>query len=128
MVLPPTRAHARDRNRNPEAFEHEYESSKPPCDVIFGLFLVRIGENFRRRTNLDEPTHVKERCEIGDASRLLHVVRNDDNRVLRFQSVDQFLDFRRSNWIERRAGFVHQKNFRFHGQRACDAEPLLLAT
>ena len=45
-----------------------------------------------------------------------------------FSSLDQFLDLRRRDRIERRAGFVHQNYFRFHGERARDAEPLLLAT
>src|SRR4030095_12894031 len=30
------------------------KSSKSPSDVVFRLFLVRIGENFRCRPNLDE--------------------------------------------------------------------------
>src|SRR4249919_2192544 len=83
------------------------KSSKSPSDVILRLLLVRVGKNFRRRANLDEPAHVKEGGKIGDASRLLHVVCNDDDRVLRFQSLDQFLDFCSSDWVERRAGFVH---------------------
>jgi hypothetical protein len=42
--------------------------------------------------------------------------------------VDQFLDFSRGDRIERRTGLIHQDHFRLHGERARDAEPLLLTT
>ena len=45
--------------------------------------------------------------------------------VLEF--VDQFLDAGGGDRIERRGGFVEQQDFRVGGQRARDAQALLLA-
>ena len=40
---------------------------------------------------------------------------------------DQVFDFGGGDGIERGAGLVEQQHFRIHGQRARDAQPLLLA-
>ena len=61
------------------------------------------------------------------ARRLLHRVRDDDDRVVLPQLVDQFLDLGGGDRVERRARLVHQDDFRRNGDRARDAQALLLA-
>jgi hypothetical protein len=62
------------------------KSSKSPGDIVFRLFLVRVSGKSSLSIQTRSIGHVKERGKIGDRSRLLHVVPNDDYRVLRFQS------------------------------------------
>ena len=54
-------------------------------------------------------------------------MRDDDDRVVLLQLDDQLLDLLRGDRVERRAGLVHQQHLGLVGQRARDAEPLLLA-
>ena len=68
----------------------------------------------------------EERRHVGDTCRLLHVVRDDHDRVLALQLVHQVLDARRRDRVERRRGLVHQDHVRLDGERARDAEALLL--
>ena len=75
-------------------------------------------------TSLPEP---EERGAIRDARRLLHVVRDDDDRIRALQLVDQLLDALRGDRVERRRRLVHQQDLRLDRQRAGDAQPLLLA-
>ncbi|MOA01928.1 hypothetical protein D3C78_1213550 [compost metagenome] len=53
-------------------------------------------------------------------------MRNDDDRVIGTQLVDQFLDLCGRDRVQRRAGLVHQDHFRADGNRARDAQALLL--
>src|SRR5215470_19306874 len=73
------------------------ESTEATGDVVFGLFFTGVSEDFHRWPELDEFAQVKERREIGNAARLLHVVSHNHNRVLHFKSLDQFLDLCRGN-------------------------------
>ena len=70
---------------------------------------------------------MEEGGALGDARGLLHVVRDDDDGVATAQFVDQLLDARGGDGIERAARFVHQDDFGFHRDGAGDAQPLLLA-
>ena len=69
---------------------------------------------------------VHERGVVADSSRLLHVVSHDQDRVLASQVVDEVLDLAGRDRVEGRARFVEQQHFRVAGDRASDAEPLLL--
>src|SRR5205823_1072669 len=102
--------------------------SKSTRDIILRLFLGWICENLCRRSKLDQPPEVHEGGVIRDPAGLLHIVGHRYNGVFRFWFVNQFLDFRRSDRIERRTRLIHQDDFRLYGERACDAEPLLLTT
>ena len=70
---------------------------------------------------------VEERRPVGDAGRLLHVVRHDHDRVVLLQLLDQVLDGEGGDRVERRAGLVHQQHVGRDRDGAGDAEPLLLA-
>src|SRR5213596_1750620 len=97
-------------------------------DVIFGLFFAGVCEDFHRWSELDYLAEIKERGEVRNASGLLHVMSNDHDCVLRLERLDQFLDFRGGNRVQRRAGLVHQHYLRPDRESACDTQTLLLAT
>ena len=70
---------------------------------------------------------VEERGRVRDARRLLQVVRDDDDRQLALQLVQQLFDLLRRDRIERARRLVEQQHFRLVRQRPRDAQPLLLA-
>ena len=86
-----------------------------------------VRKYFRGAVELDQAPQIEKSRVIGAAAGLLHVVRHDNHGVLLLELADQFLNFRRGDRIEGGTGFVHQDDLRFHGERARDAEPLLLA-
>ena len=69
----------------------------------------------------------EERGHVGDAGGLLHVVRDDHDRVVALELVHQVLDPRRRDRVERRRRLVHQDHVRLDREAARDAEALLLA-
>ena len=69
----------------------------------------------------------EERGHVRDPRRLLHVVRDDHERVLVLQLVHQVLDLRRRDRVERRSRLVEQDHVRLDRDRAGEAKPLLLA-
>src|SRR5205807_6029898 len=50
-------------------------------DVVYRLFLPGPGEQLRRLVHFDHPALVEKRSEVADPRRLLHVVRDDHDRV-----------------------------------------------
>ena len=76
---------------------------------------------------LDQLAEIHEGGEVGDARRLLHVVGDDDDRVVVLQLVDQLLDLGGRDRIERRARLVEQDHLGPHRDGAGDAQALLLA-
>ena len=78
-------------------------------------------------SNSIELAAVEEAGEVRDARRLLHVVRDDDDRVVLLQLEDQLLDLLGRDRVERGARLVHQQHLGLVAERAGDAEPLLLA-
>src|ERR1700749_2247122 len=109
-----------------------YPLTKPTADVVLGLLFARFGEDLLGRTDLDQvprfpsPLDVEEGSEVTCPRGLLHVVRDDDDRVAALQLADQILDRQRRHRVEGRAGLVHQQHLRLDRDRAGDAEPLLL--
>jgi hypothetical protein len=70
---------------------------------------------------------MEERGLLADARRLLHRVGDDHHGKLAAQLVDQFLDLRRRDRVQRRTGFVHQQHFGRGRDCPRDAQALLLA-
>src|SRR5205823_8368717 len=99
----------------------------PPGDVFLGLPLGGVRKYFRSTVDLDQTPEIEKGGVIGTAARLLHVVGDDDDRVLLLELADQFLNFGRRDRIERGTWFVHQHDLRFDRQGARDAKTLLLA-
>jgi len=75
---------------------------------------------------LDQPPEIQERGVIGHACRLLHVVRDDHERVAVLQLRHQLLDLRRRDRIERGAGLVQEDHLGLDRDGARDAQTLLL--
>src|SRR6185312_8474361 len=98
-----------------------------PGHVIFGLALLGAREHLLRGAVLDELAEIEERREVADADRLLHVVGDDDDRVQLLELVDELLDLGGGDGIERRGRLVHEQHLRLDGERARDAQALLLS-
>ena len=70
--------------------------------------------------------HHQEGGAVGDARGLLHVVGDDDDRVVALHLHHQVLDLPGRDRVERGAGLVHQDHVGLDGDAAGDAEALLL--
>ena len=53
--------------------------------VVFGLLHVRARVQLFRGAGFDQAALIEEGCEVRDPGRLLHVVRDDDDRKFAFQ-------------------------------------------
>ncbi len=62
--------------------------AKSPGDVIFGLFLAGVGEDFLGLVKFDEVSKKKEARKIRYTSSLLHIVCYDDDREVFFEFKD----------------------------------------
>src|SRR6185312_14096752 len=102
-------------------------SSESPGDVRLGARLARTGEDLIGRPRLHQLADVKECGSVRDAGRLLHVMRHDDDRELALELIQQFLDVLRGDRVERGRRLIEQQYLWIVGQRARDAEALLLA-
>ena len=92
---------------------------------------ARVGGIFEELSGgrvLYQLTQQEKRDRVGDARRLLHIVRNDHERAGLFELAGQLLNHQRRHGIESARGLVHQKNIGLHGKRAGDAQALLLST
>ena len=91
---------------------------------IFGVVVV-LDEHAVALAVLD--LEAEERGHVGDACGLLHVVRDDHDRVVVLQLVHQLLDPRVAIGSSAEAGSSISSTSGSIGERARDAEPLLLA-
>ena len=92
------------------------------------LRLVVLDEDAGAAVSLGVDLGGEERGAIAHASSLLHVVRHDDDRVALLDLLHQLLDASRRDRVERRAGLVHENRLWLDGDRAGDAQALLLTT
>src|SRR5712671_3792147 len=67
-------------------------SAEPAGDVILGTSIARRGENLAGLVEFDQLTEIHEGGLVRDARGLLHVMRDDGDRVVLRQFLDQFLD------------------------------------
>src|SRR6202165_2904613 len=94
--------------------------------------VLRLVEEVGCRRELDElavapvGVHQHEGGEVRDARGLLHVVGDDDDRVVLHQLGHQVLDLQRGDRVEGRTWLVHEDDLRAHGHAAGDCESLLL--
>src|SRR5919109_152909 len=66
--------------------------SESAGDIVLGQLLARCREDLLRAVELDELAEPEEGRVVGHARRLLHVVRDDHDRIVLFQVVNQLLD------------------------------------
>src|SRR5215469_8800773 len=88
--------------------------------------MTRVGKYAIRIADLDELTEMEVRGALRDARRLLHGVGHDHDGVGLAQLIDQILDARGRDRIERRARLVHEYHLGLYGNGSRDAQPLLL--
>src|SRR3954464_2009265 len=103
--------------RSPELARH----------VLLRALVAGLGEDDVGRPVLDQLPVEHERSGVGHASGLLHVVRDDDDRVALLEVGDELLDLQRRDRIEGRARLLHEEDLGLDGDRAGDAQALLLA-
>src|SRR5262249_1145224 len=109
----------------PEAAGHVVARSGIPRGAEDLLGLVELDQRADRF--LAARLQAEEGGAVGDASSLLHVVGDDDDREATFEAVDQVLDRAGGNRVEGRGGLVEEEDVGFDRDRAGDAEALLLA-
>ena len=98
----------------------------PTGNVVFGALVGRGSEQGAGAVHFDQPAAIEERRGVGDPAGLLQRVRHEGDRVAGFQVVDQVVEAVGRGRVERFARFVDQHDIRLQGQRAGDAEALLL--
>src|SRR6185295_1844629 len=101
--------------------------AEPTGDVVLRTAVTRRGEHLAGGIEFDQLAQIHEGGEVGHARRLLHVVGDDDDRVVLLQFVDQLLDLGGRDRVESGAGLVEQDHVGLDRDRARDAPPLLLA-
>src|ERR1700730_5098823 len=107
--------------------------AEPSGDVGLCPAVLRLVEQVTRGRELDEVAvavlwiHEHERGEVGHARSLLHVVGDDDDRVLMGQLDDEVLDLQRGHRVERRAWLVHEDHLWADCQAPRDHKSLLLS-
>src|SRR5882672_2843257 len=101
-------------------------SAEAAGDVVLGPLDARLREDALGLADLNDLAKIHEGGVIGGARRLLHVVGDDDDAVVRLQLADQLLDLLRRDRIERRGRLVEEQDLGLDGDGAGDAEPLLL--
>src|SRR5215467_5264057 len=102
-------------------------SAEATGDIVLRAPVARRREYLAGRVELGQLAQIHERREIRDAGGLLHVMRDDHDRIVRLELVDQLLDLGGRDRIERRAGLIEQDHLGFHRNGARDAQALLLA-
>src|SRR5437870_4275522 len=60
--------------------------SEAAGDVVLGLFFDRTGEDLRRGVELDQLAQIEKRGVVGHARRLLHIMGDDNHRVILLSS------------------------------------------
>src|SRR5207249_8740880 len=105
-------------------------------DVVLRPLVGRSGEDLLGLVVLDELAPAlallaardrEEGGHVGYARRLLHVVRDDHERVLALELVEELLDRLRGDRVKRRGRLVHEHDVGLDGDGARDAEALLLS-
>ncbi len=129
MSSPPSACSSSAASSSLEVGRPSRSAHQPNFPVTYSS--VRLSAGFVKivvgRRVLDQLAGEHERRRVGDARGLLHVVRDDDDRVALLELLDQLLDLQRRDRVERRARLVHQDHLGLDGDRARDAEALLLA-
>src|SRR6516162_8077176 len=106
--------------------ESARKSTESAGDVILSLFDRRPSKETFGGAGFDEPTLIEERCGVRNARCLLHIVRDDHDRVDLLQLEYEVFKGCRCPRIEGRRRLVHQNHIWVGGGCAGDAQPLRL--
>jgi phosphate transport system protein len=109
----------------------------PASDVGLGAGVTGIFEDLPRGAVFDQHAragialavrqHGEEGGAVADPRGLLHVVRDDDDRVPLLELLHQVLNGARRDRVKGRGGLVHEDDVRLDGDRPGDTQPLCLA-
>ncbi|EGY02120.1 hypothetical protein AZA_21096 [Nitrospirillum viridazoti Y2] len=94
---------------------------------MLGLLFLGRGEDGVGGAIFHQLAQIHEGGEVGNAGRLLHIVRDDGDAVVGLQLIHQLLDLGGGDGVQRRGRLVQQQHGRTHGHGAGDAQALLLA-
>ena len=96
---------------------------------VAGIVMLRVGEDLRRRSGLDDLALGHHADAVGDLAHDAEVVGDEQHRhaVLRLQPGEQFEDLRLHGHVERRRRLVGDQQLRLVGQRHGDHHALALA-
>ena len=75
--------------------------SEPPRNVVGSLLLLRLGEQIASGAHFNQLAGAHKTREVRTPRGLLHVVRDDHDRVVALELRNKLLNFRRRNRIER---------------------------
>src|SRR4051794_25814200 len=124
------------RSCSSSAANVERSSAKATGHIVLGALIVRVGEDLLGAVELDQHTrtHVtdlvhfggEESAAIRNPRRLLHVVGDDDDRVLVLHLDHELFDTAGRDRVERRTRFVHEDHLWLDRNGARDAQALLL--
>src|SRR5271165_1704179 len=89
-------------------FDYVKTLSESAGNVVFRLFIRRLGEDFFRLVEFDHLTQQEESGKLGDTRRLLHVMRDYHYRIPFFELKYQLFDFSGGDGIEGRARLIHE--------------------
>src|SRR5690242_10701108 len=103
------------------------ELAETAGDEVLGALVARTREDLGRLAKLDQVAGQEEARVLRDTRRLLQVMRDDGDGVVLLELLDQLLDLERGDGVERGGWLVHQDDLRLDGERARDAEALLLS-
>ena len=94
-------------------------------DIVGG----RVQHQFLRCADLNDRAVFHDRDAVGETNRFLEIVGDEhDGLVQNFLQAHEFvLHLAPDQWIQRRKGFVEKPDIRLRGERARDADALLLA-
>src|SRR5580704_10818468 len=95
-------------------------------DVVLGALYPGCGKDALGLVVLDQLAEIHKGRVIGAARRLLHVVRDDGDAIVRFKLGDQLFDALGGDRVERRGWLVEQQDFGPDGDRPGNAQALLL--
>src|SRR5262249_40588440 len=95
-------------------------------EILRGQRLRGVFENGRCLIGLDHFAVIEEHRFVRDPGRLLHVVRDDDNRQPVLELVDEVFDVCSRGRVESRSRLVEKQDFGFGRQGPGDAQSLLL--
>src|SRR5688500_13768365 len=101
-------------------------STESPGDVVLGLFPARLHEDLVGHAELHHLAQVHVGGIVRHPRRLLHVMRDDEDRHVLLEIVDQLLDAGRRDRVERRGRLVEEQDLGMGRESARDAKPLLL--
>ena len=121
---PDTPRRPRQARKDPGRSHHP-ALAEPARNILLRLLVPGRGKDLLGRAEFQQLAEEHEPRVIGYTGRLLHVVGDDEDRVIPLQLDHQLLNAHRRNRVEGGAGLVEEDDLRLYGKEPRYAEPLL---